>query len=148
MNSPSSAVERVARAICKAQCVGNQTPDDLMGVLHIPAPEQTRPYRWELSVKAAQAALDTIQQGHWRSIESAPVNEVVLWWIDGLGEDGWIKTGMRQVSGAPLAIVDEDGSLYWPHENGGVPTHWMPLPPPPEALAVSTADQDQGQRDE
>jgi hypothetical protein len=51
-------VETVARAICQAGCVGNQTPDDLMGVQHLPRYEKTPPYRWELHIRQSEAALE------------------------------------------------------------------------------------------
>jgi hypothetical protein len=70
--------------------------------------------------------------GGWQHWETAPVNEVVDWWIASDHDDGWRKTGYRCNSADPLCIVEENGGLYWPHENGGWPTHWMPLPEPPE----------------
>jgi hypothetical protein len=67
----------------------------------------------------------------WQSWTDAPVNEVVDWWIASEDGGGWLKRGYRCNSADPLAIVEEDGGLYWPHENGGWPTHWQPLPEPP-----------------
>jgi hypothetical protein len=52
-------VEMVARAICEARCVGHQKPDDMMGLLHTGpnGPEPTRPYRWEMELRPARAAI-------------------------------------------------------------------------------------------
>jgi hypothetical protein len=141
----TSAVERVARAICKAQCVGNQTPDDLMGVLHIPAPEQTRPYRWELSIKAAQAALDTIQQG--RLVEALPPSDerkqivrFLTWWSRDQAKQAESTTDLDKeiefsIRAEALADAARDILDFGDRRID-------------EALAVSTAHQDQGQRDE
>ena len=62
MTSPTNPqpdeIERVARAICLAGCVGNQGPDDPMGVLHLAkGVEYTPPYRWQLHTRQATAAI-------------------------------------------------------------------------------------------
>jgi hypothetical protein len=53
--------EKIARAICQARIVGNQKPDDPMGVLHTTlGPEGTPPYRWQTHLREAAAVLALI----------------------------------------------------------------------------------------
>jgi hypothetical protein len=58
-------IERVARAICEARCVGNQKPDDMMGILHSArgGPRPTPPYRWQMELKPARAAILAMSRG-------------------------------------------------------------------------------------
>lgn len=69
----------------------------------------------------------------WQPIETAPFcAEQVMVWVtsDSIDGDGWVKVG-TVVHIEPLALIDDNGCEYWPHENGGYPTHWMPLPSAP-----------------
>lgn len=69
----------------------------------------------------------------WQPIETAPrdcVTECIFWCQ---GEvDGWVLFGVL-VPGEPqwLSRQSYDATDYWPHENGGYLTHWMPLPAAP-----------------
>jgi hypothetical protein len=53
--------DKIARAVCQARCVGNQKPDDPMGVLHTATgTEATPPYRWQTHLREADAVLALI----------------------------------------------------------------------------------------
>lgn len=86
-------------------------------------------------IRQAQAALTALEamglvvQG-WQDIKSAPPLTEIDIWITGLEEDGWRISGQIPSTQEPLWIKTEAGN-YWPHENGGYPTHWMPLPAAP-----------------
>lgn len=68
----------------------------------------------------------------WMPIDTAPRDgeTVIDLWCEGLDEDGWLMRGSLHI-GEPQWLKTEDGGDYFPHENGGYFTHWMPLPPPP-----------------
>jgi hypothetical protein len=66
----------------------------------------------------------------WQPIETAPMYTTVDFWIDDPDIEGWRITGMLSSKLEPLIINTDDG-VYPPHENGGWPTHWRPLPSPP-----------------
>jgi hypothetical protein len=71
--------------------------------------------------------------GNWQPIETAPLcAEEVLVWVSSVEPDGegWIKVGTIGHFD-PVCLIDYDGCEYWPHENGGYPTHWQPMPLPP-----------------
>ncbi len=73
-----------------------------------------------------RAAIEAYQRQQWRPIDTAPHETlVVLGWRDESGvfkqEIALASAGKRYPGGA---------SDMWSH---GRATHWMPLPPPPEA---------------
>jgi hypothetical protein len=74
--------------------------------------------RKERALAKAKAILD----GQWRAISEAPRNKPVLLWDP---RSGW-QIGER--------YQKSTGEEIWPAGNEGVlhPTHWQPLPPPPE----------------
>jgi hypothetical protein len=75
-----------------------------------------------------------VEKRAWQPIETAPIDKVVDWWIASDGDKGgWRKTGYRLNDHDCLCVIEEDGRPYWPHENGGWPTHWMPQPEPPQS---------------
>jgi hypothetical protein len=67
----------------------------------------------------------------WQDISTAPEFVVIDIWVDGLDSEGWRVTGEILSKQEPILIKTDDGGSYWAHENGGWPTHWMPLPAPP-----------------
>jgi len=82
----------------------------------------------------------------WQPIETAPKDGtwIILgkpdWsvflkarWVDVDGDDGPFKAWVFQYDGICLGV--DDGVLGWQedHDDGAMPTHWMPLPSPPEA---------------
>jgi hypothetical protein len=88
------------------------------------------------------AALDTIQQGHWQPIESAPKDGTRIdLWVVRLSSSGKHHDEHR----APEAYWDcerERWRCKWLTANGYpafdkhyTTTHWMPLPPPPEGAS-------------
>lgn len=68
----------------------------------------------------------------WQPIETAPCGIDIDVWISTLEGGGWRKTG-HIVSVDPFCMLDENWCPYFPHENGGWATHWMPLPSAPSA---------------
>ena len=60
----------------------------------------------------------------WQPIETAPKDEWVLVYY---GEGSMVDTVSIACCRSSYDWADWDGDLY------GTPTHWMPLPPPPEA---------------
>lgn len=73
----------------------------------------------------------------WQPIETVPTMQEVDIWIEGIDGDGWRVTGEVYSTQEPMWIKTEMGN-YFPHENGGFPTHWQPLPAPP-ATAIRAA---------
>lgn len=70
------------------------------------------------------AFLERTSEGGWRPIESAPRDgtEVLLFWP-------------RKHSEKPIIISGQNttGNQWWSRRVGSLtPTHWQPLPPPPE----------------
>jgi hypothetical protein len=66
---------------------------------------------------------------NWQPIETAPKDgtEVDLWVPDdGRFTNCWFMDG--------IWLQTEDGNTY---STGGAPTHWMPLPQPPQATEVA-----------
>lgn len=95
-------VERVARALCRADLNGD--PDKL---LTPPAPGDTRRFAWELYIDDAKAAIRAMMEGL----------EPVAWWYDDDGEiwacavkpepivwDGWTETPLYDLSSLKEAV--------------------------------------------
>lgn len=89
--SEADVVERVARAICRSACVGDQSPDDLMGVLYLPSYEKTPPYRWQMHTKQAEAALVAAQarqpvedarEAKWAKWPEGDAGDALDWALD------------------------------------------------------------------
>jgi hypothetical protein len=74
--------------------------------------------------------VEKIAAGGWRTIDSAPYAQVIDLWCQSVEGEGWRKTGYLTHHN-PQRLLDEDGYAYFPHENGGWFSHWMPLPAPP-----------------
>jgi hypothetical protein len=62
----------------------------------------------------------------WRSIGTAPTDETVVL--------VWTRTGYHlalYVIGPPRGWMEKDAAYLLTEGTTGLPTHWMPLPPPP-----------------
>jgi hypothetical protein len=82
-----------------------------------------------------RAAADALEAAGWRPIATAPQDTEVLVWF---GPAAGVKS-------ATYTDKDDDGILFWCVTDGKFaphpvrrycapyPTHWMPLPTPPEA---------------
>lgn len=68
-------VGRVARAICQARCVGNQRPDDMMGLENGTKP--TPPYRWQCEIPAATAAIEASRVEGMVLVPREPTEEML-----------------------------------------------------------------------
>lgn len=79
---------------------------------------------------------DTPAFGTWMPIETAPKDgtSVILFWPY-ITQDGFVSSG-QWFSGHYDVETGARGNGYWYswNVNSGAtpPTHWMPLPPPPE----------------
>lgn len=73
-------------------------------------------------------------QNEWQPIETAPdetplltinanVPGAIIPWVGSKDEDGWASFNM---------VFETYAAKYQPHRKFS-PTHWMPLPPPPES---------------
>jgi len=75
--------------------------------------------------------------GEWATIETAPKDgqDLILY----MPWTGFVRTGRYRVRG--------NNAGYWSADFGktkariGEPTHWMPLPPPPETRSMTTETQ-------
>lgn len=63
----------------------------------------------------------------WQPIETAPEGRPVLVWHPGLGMGGW---NVMRRDGATWTETAHDGRSL---KEGFEPSHWMPLPAPPES---------------
>lgn len=63
--------------------------------------------------------------GEWRSMDTAPKDgtEFLAFWSYSTGIFKYIQ---------PMKWVDERFVISWDHDDEINPTHWMPLPKPPE----------------
>ena len=79
--------------------------------------------RLEAELRRALAVLEAMQ---WQPIETAPKDytNILVWNDGGAHRDGWVS----------IAYWNDDG---WISPFGGEydPTHWMPLPEPPQLPA-------------
>ncbi len=74
----------------------------------------------------ARADIARREAGAWQPIESAPCDEVLLLWTG-----NYQHTGMFDSGDTCWRAIADDVELV-PR-----PTHWMPLPAPPAALAAT-----------
>lgn len=82
------------------------------------------------------------EQSDWRPIESAPKDGTAILLTNGkdVAEGHWFfeeggTTEYRDLDGRYIGQTDSDGYDGWMDWDGGMqpdPTHWMPLPAPPE----------------
>lgn len=113
------------------------TLDEVRGILAAPAAPQAQGecLCHETSSRNCpvhQNASEQQAQG-WRPIESAPKDgtRILLWvenWI--VASWGWPVPGPADAGEWQIA-----NGATWPHEGPYAPTHWMPLPPPPQGCA-------------
>jgi hypothetical protein len=92
--------EKIARAICQARCVGNQKPDDPMGVLFTSTgTEATPPYRWQTHLPEADAVLALyapVMEENERFKGALPIFEHVTYIADTLSCDVPVTAEVRQ----------------------------------------------------
>lgn len=85
----------------------------------------------------------------WQPIESAPkMRTVLLFAVTDVAEDGTVRNWKMATGSYHMGYEDERSKArgYTPWEWGGhqlkayevQPTHWMPLPPPPETEGATT----------
>src|SRR5688500_10154734 len=108
-------LEQQARDLLAAEfrAVHGAVPPDVVGV------------SYEVAIRAIKAALNTRTSEHWQDIESAPRDgtEIIVGRIVGIRLDWWHKAWWP---------TNQTGTM-WRTANGACqPTHWMPLPTPPQ----------------
>lgn len=67
----------------------------------------------------------------WQPIETAPKDGKKMFVVIGFNVCNGFTGGKPYTTDPWCVWVDDDGFAGWPHNFG--PTHWMPLPKPPEA---------------
>lgn len=73
----------------------------------------------------------------WQHINTASIGDAGLFWcVEDVTGETWIKAG-ELVRDEPHCIVDDNGVVYWPHENGGWVSHWQPYPEGPTEAQVA-----------
>jgi hypothetical protein len=124
-------VEQVARALF-ALDAPNGDPDE--PVFHPHAELQTP--KWKIYERQARAALAVLQplldERGWRDIEGAPKDGTRIL----LTEEGRVFEGAWDTpDGVPAAFFPSSFTEDWQMREYGPsePTHWMPLPEPPES---------------
>jgi hypothetical protein len=64
----------------------------------------------------------------WQPIETVRVGATVTVWLEELDGTGFAMTGTVQGNDPVLCLIEDDGGIYWPHENGCCPSHWIDAP--------------------
>lgn len=67
----------------------------------------------------------------WQSIDTLRLWENVTVWLNTYDNDGFAMTGHIHAT-EPLCIIQDDGSYFWPHENGSWASHWIENPVVPD----------------
>lgn len=89
-----------------------------------------------------------MKQDDWQPIETAPKDGVnVLLLVGGKVDIGWWRQGSHALRAKPVPCWRYRRSLSVTYDRAHPPTHWMPLPEPPnptpnEQLSPSRARQD------
>ena len=99
--------------------------DNMFGEIEMSLLRQSKPLadlkRFEKIMLAARQALAAREDGGWKPISSVPKNETVLLLEDCATYAGWWDSAgeyFKSACGQPVVYTPE-------------PTHWRPLPPPP-----------------
>ena len=76
----------------------------------------------------------------WKTIDSIPNGKLVLLWMPEMemfaagpwrGRVSWCARDLQPVYVSLQTFTTLRGKQLWVDMDGPMPTHWMPLPPPP-----------------
>jgi hypothetical protein len=122
----------------RAEHLLDRLPDDTYAL----ESTQRHWWTWQNAHAVALSAVAPVQVEPWQPIETAPKSQ-----LDGM----FVVRGFRVSTGLsaghtyttdPYCVWRDDGDgsfARWPHQFA--PTHWMPLPPAPQASPQGGADQ-------